>query len=294
MTRRWRWAAWGVSACLLAGTGCGRDLASQWAGPFFFIQMADTQLGMATSNADMATELPLFEEAIRHANRLRPAFVVICGDLINLPMDEEQTAAFHRIAGGLDPSIPLFLVSGNHDVGNEPTPESLRWYRDRFGADVYAFDFGGCRFLVLNSTVMHRPGHVADALTRQEAWLADELRTSAEREPTHLIVFQHHPLFIETPDEPDAYANIPQVRRQRYMDLFAEAGVTAVLAGHHHRCGGGNFGPVEMIITGSVTNAFDKVGPGLRIVRVYRDRLEHAFYPLAAMPASVELTPALN
>ena len=66
-----------------------------------------------------------FEFAIATANRLKPAFVVITGDLINESGNAAQTAEYKRIAAKLDPEIKLYSVPGNHDVQNEPTAESL-------------------------------------------------------------------------------------------------------------------------------------------------------------------------
>src|SRR5438093_10256016 len=118
-----RWTALGV----LATTGLS-------AADLFFIQMSDPQFGMYAKNRDFAQETANFEFAIANANRLRPAFVVVCGDLINKAGDPAQTAEYWRIARKLD-GIPLYNVPGNHDVGNEPTPESLAAFRKKFGRD---------------------------------------------------------------------------------------------------------------------------------------------------------------
>ena len=90
-----------------------------------FIQMSDPQFGMFTKDANFEHETVNFEFAIATANRLKPAFVVITGDLINKGGDPAQAAEYKRISAKLDPKIRLFSVPGNHDVGNEPTPESL-------------------------------------------------------------------------------------------------------------------------------------------------------------------------
>jgi len=83
--------------------------------------------------------------------------VVICGDLINKPGDPVQIEQFLRVAGRLDPKIRSISVPGNHDVENTPTPESLNRYRQKFGPDWYAFRHGGCRFVVINTTLIHDP-----------------------------------------------------------------------------------------------------------------------------------------
>ena len=107
-----------------------------------FIQMSDPQFGMFTKDADFAHETANLEFAIATANRLMPAFVVITGDLINKPTDAAQAAEYKRITAKLDPKIKLYSVHGNHDVGNEPTKESLAQYRERFGPDYYSFRSG--------------------------------------------------------------------------------------------------------------------------------------------------------
>src|SRR6476659_6504922 len=108
----------------------------------FFLQMSDPQFGMYAGNKDFQQETINFEFAISTANRLRPRFVVICGDLINQAGNVAQAAEFHRIAAKLDPAIKLYNVAGNHDVENEPTPATLAAYRKGFGPDYYTFRSG--------------------------------------------------------------------------------------------------------------------------------------------------------
>src|SRR5437588_4273520 len=122
-----------VWLAILLAPGVGR------ASDFFFLQMSDPQFGMYTANGEFSQETANFEFAIANANRLRPGFVVVCGDLINKPADPAQTAEYFRIAGKLDPAIKLYNVAGNHDVRDEPTSESLAAYRQKFGPDYYSF-----------------------------------------------------------------------------------------------------------------------------------------------------------
>ncbi|MBD0286998.1 MAG: metallophosphoesterase, partial [Flavisolibacter sp.] len=98
--------------------GCASARIRHPTKPFYFFQMADTQFGMFTDNKGFTKETINFEKAIAAANRLHPAFVIICGDLVNRPGDPAQIAEYKRIAAALDPSIPLYNVPGNHDVGN--------------------------------------------------------------------------------------------------------------------------------------------------------------------------------
>ncbi|MCP5059080.1 MAG: hypothetical protein GY937_20440 [bacterium] len=213
----------------------------------FFLQMADTQFGMFAKplsfsmlgwpwNEDsFEEETQRFEQAISHANRLKPAFVAFCGDLVNTPGHSGQIAEFKRIAAQLDAEIPLHLVAGNHDIENEPTPQTLARYRDDFGKDWYSFRHDDVYGIVLNSTILVEPDAVQADVDAQLAWLEAELPQAQASGARHILVFQHHPYFIEAPDESDGYFNIPHETRRLYLDLFKAHGVHAVFAGHYHR-----------------------------------------------------------
>src|SRR3954447_5324441 len=107
--------------------------------PFFFIQASDPQFGMFTENRDFRQETANWEFVIANVNRLKPAFLVVTGDLTNQEGNADQIAEYKRINRKLDPSIHLYSVPGNHDVANDPTPESLAAYRKTYGPDYYSF-----------------------------------------------------------------------------------------------------------------------------------------------------------
>jgi len=276
-----------IGLFLTALAGCATDRQARWQGPFFFIQLADPQFGMFAANKDVEKEAALLNQAIDHANRLRPAFVVICGDLINKPGDYGQAVEFLRAADRLDRRIPLRLVAGNHDVDNTPTPESLKRYRLWFGPDWYAFYHGGCRFVAINTTLVHDPSKAPEEMQRQETWLEQELTAPQHPRPVHTILLQHHPWFNQTADEPDSYENIPRSRRGQYLEWLTQAGVSAVFAGHRHGNSTARYGNMEIVATGPVGKPLRKDPSGLRIVEIYRDRLVHRYYPLDAVPERV-------
>ena len=62
----------------------------------------------STKDANFVHETANFEFAVAAANRIKPAFVVITGDLTNKAGDAAQIAEYHRIAKKLDPKIKLF------------------------------------------------------------------------------------------------------------------------------------------------------------------------------------------
>jgi 3',5'-cyclic AMP phosphodiesterase CpdA len=189
---------------------------------------------MYTENKGFEHETANFEFAVATANRLKPAFVVVTGDLVNAAGDAAQIAEFKRVAGRLDPNIRLFLMPGNHDVENEPTKESLARCREQFGPDYYTFRVGDITGIALNSNLEKGAQGVPEEATKMEAWLRTELAKARRDGAKRLIVFQHIPFFLKDPDEEDRYENIPRETRQRYLKMLHEYGVKQVFASHYH------------------------------------------------------------
>jgi 3',5'-cyclic AMP phosphodiesterase CpdA len=263
---------------VLGGALCG-VLAAQT-----FVQMSDTQFGMYAKDADFTHETANFEFAIAAANRLKPAFVVITGDLVNKADDAAQVAEYKRIVAKLDPKIKLFSVPGNHDVGNEPSAESLARYREFFGSDYYSFHVGDIAGIALNSNLEKGAEKVPAEAAKMEAWLRNELERARLSGAAQLIVFQHIPFFLKDPGEEDAYFNIPKPVRQRYLRLLHEYGVDQVFAGHYHRNELGRDGDLEMVTTGPVGMPLEGGKSGLRVVTVKDGKVTHKFFDFGDLP----------
>jgi serine/threonine-protein phosphatase CPPED1 len=263
-------------------------LAAFAAQPFFFIQMSDPQFGMHTDNRDFAQETASFEFAIATANRLKPAFVVITGDLVNQAGDSAQIAEYKRIAAKLDPAIKLYSAPGNHDVGNEPTPESLEAYRKNIGPDYYTFRSGGMLGIVLNGSLIQHPDKARQEYEEQLAWLREQL-DRGKREGIRIVVFQHQSWFLKSPDEADEYFNIPLERRRLYLSLFHQYGIRYLFAGHYHRNSGGRDGDLEMITTGPVGKPLGEAHSGMRIAIVSDEGIRNTYFDFGVLPNRVEL-----
>jgi len=258
--------------------------------PFFFLQLSDPQFGMFTADKDFAQETANFELAIATANRLKPAFVVVTGDLVNKPGDAAQVAEFHRIARRLDRAIPLYHVAGNHDVENVPTPASVAAYVRDFGRDAYAFTFASLRGMVLNSSLIHSPAGAPELAAAQERWLDAELLRARQSGARHLVVFQHHPWFLKDAAEPDEYFNIPLARRGPFLDRFRAAGVKYLMSGHYHRNAVAQSGDIQMITTGPVGMPLGSgTQSGIRVAIVTDAGIRHQFYALGELPNRVDL-----
>jgi len=257
--------------------------------PFFFMQLADPQFGMFTADADVQQETANFRFAIAAANRLRPAFVIVTGDLVNKAGDRTQIAAYRRVAAELDRSIPLYNVAGNHDVGNIPTPASIAAYETRFGPDHYVFRFRGLVGIVLDSCLISAPEGAPALFAGQEQWLRRELQGARDAGARDIVVFQHHPWFVHDPEEPDQYDNIPRERRARYLAWFREAGVKCLIAGHYHRNAVAHDGDMEMITSGPVGKPLGDGKSVLRILTVDERGITHRYYDFGEVPNRIAL-----
>ncbi len=269
--------------CALAA---GRAAAAE---PFFFVQLSDPQMGMFADNRDFAQDAANFEFVVSAINRWRPAFVVVTGDLVNRGGDAAQIAEYRRIAAKIDPAIPVHNAAGNHDVQNVPTPATLAAYRAIFGPDRYAFRAPGFAGIVLNSTVIHSPNQCSDELAAQEQWLRAELARARAEGTRHIVVFQHHPWFLQDAAEPDQYFNIPLARRAPYLALFHEAGVRWLFSGHYHRNAEARDGDLVNVTTGPVGKPLGGAKSGLRVVIVRDTGIEHRYHELGDLPARIDL-----
>ncbi len=252
--------------------------------PFHFVILTDTQMGMYANDRDFVRETANYEFAAAGVNRLKPAFVIVLGDLVNKAGDAEQIAEFQRITKKIDPAIPVYLLPGNHDVGHEPTPESVEAYRKVFGRDYYSFRAGPLYGIVLNSTVIHTPRKAESVYREQLDWLKAELEKAKESGAKHVIVFQHHPYFIAEAQEPDQYMNISTERRKPVLELLHQYNVRYVFAGHVHKSSTGKSGDLEMTVTGPVSMPFGDEGSGIRLVEVTSDGVKHRYYEFGRMP----------
>jgi 3',5'-cyclic AMP phosphodiesterase CpdA len=257
--------------------------------PSFFAVLADPQFGMYAKDKNFTQETANFEFVIASLNRLHPRFVVICGDLVNRTGDPAEIAEYKRILKELDPSIRVYNVAGNHDVGNIPTPATLEAYRAAFGPDYYTFSEGTIFGIVLDSNLIRSPGGASEAAKQQEQWLGKTLAGAKAHPDRQIVVFQHIPYFDKAPEEADNYFNIPEPARRNYLDLLEKAGVRYVYAGHLHKTAIAKDGPLTEVVAGAVGMPLGGSLSGFRIIVVDGQELHPAWYCLAGIPNQVDL-----
>jgi len=255
--------------------------------PFFIIQVTDPQFGMFESNKGFTAETELYEKAVSEINKLRPDFVVITGDLVNDKDNLTQIAEFKRITSRINSEIPVYYSPGNHDIGQSPEPEDIDLFINNYGHDRFSIKHKNCLIMGLNSCIIK--SKTPDLELLQFDWLQKQL--SKGKKSNQILIFTHYPFFINSSDEPETYSNIAIEIRNRYLSIFKDFNVDAVFAGHLHNNSTAKFGDIDLIITSAVGKPLGRAPSGIRIIKVYPDRVESEYYDLGEAPESVIFLP---
>lgn len=251
---------------------------------FFFIQISDPQFGMIENNKGFSNESALVERSIAVINRLKPDFVVVTGDIVHDPRSVEQLKEWERLAATIDPSIKVFVVPGNHDVGNEATPEMVEKYKSNYGYDRFSFSHKGICFIGYNSPIIKADQQQAEA--EQLDWLKQELQNCVKGQ--RKVLFAHHPFYLQNPDEEDKYENIPIEKRRKYIQLLDKYNVRNLFTGHLHKNSTVNVGMLTTNILTGLCRSFEG-NPGFNVVKVYPNRIETVFYDVSTAPSVIKL-----
>jgi len=193
--------------------------------PVRFVLMADTHL--PTGDATFAT----IRQQILGLDP-PPSFIVVIGDLV-----ETGTAAEHKnYLSIVDPfPIPIISAIGNHEM----YPGNRANYEFFHGPEDFAFDFGSCRFVVLNDIIPRRNG-LTDA---QIDFLAVELADPAT--PNRFVLMHAPPPVVPPPWGPPPFFN-----EDRLYKLVEQAGVRLVATGHVHEFRHKLVNGVHYLVTG--------------------------------------------
>mmetsp|Transcript_36669 Transcript_36669/g.79877 ORF Transcript_36669/g.79877 Transcript_36669/m.79877 type:complete len:362 (-) Transcript_36669:125-1210(-) len=268
-----------------------------------------------TGDEAYGTELQYAQRSVQVINsmRPRPAFVIVCGDLVNTfpptkpdehtnHRQEKEVQDFKRVFAEVQ--VPLVCVCGNHDVGNRPNAYTIDLWTRRFGDDYFSFWVERVKFLVLN-TQLYKDGSGAPELAdAQDRWLDRELQDAQSQGAQFTVVFSHIPPFIWDPDEPDGYFPLSRPIRSNLLHRLASNNVTHWFCGHYHRNAGGLFrthdDQLEVVTTAAIgtnlttdhagddlglsgigTAVLDDTVSGMRIVNVSSDKgVVHRFVSL--------------
>lgn len=229
----------------------------------FFVQISDPQLGFMNLSADYSPEAELLSKAIAQVNAMDPEFVVLTGDYIQWRTDTSALAAFDSLRTFFDQDTPVYYLPGNHDVGNDAQDWEVEAFVKRYGHDRFVHKTADYTVIGFNTSVIKAQ---TDAEPAEFAWLEEQLQQADREKP--LIVTAHFPVFIETPDEPETYENLPLPMREKYMALFEKYGVDTYLAGHQHKCMGARHNGIDYVIASALGRQLGNDTHGYTVITV--------------------------
>jgi 3',5'-cyclic AMP phosphodiesterase CpdA len=191
-----------------------------------FAIVSDTHVGARNS------AYPAF---VRIIEELEIETIIHTGDIINKPGSLRQWKRFFETTGS---EKTLHVAPGNHDIRFKRSREV---YGRFFPFQYYSFSQGDTLFVMLNTVLPRQRSRIAG---RQLEWLQTELK----RDFRFKFVFLHEPLF---PVLPLHGLNVFRRARNKLHRLFAENGVSLVVAGHNHLYGRSERDDVIYVVTGN-------------------------------------------
>ena len=257
--------------------------------PFTFAVIADSHFHPpgVPAQAAWASDAE-FNDHNRHAVDLvrdaRPDFVVHVGDVPHpvpgLKAHEDALDVAQATYAALP--CPLYMVPGNHDIGDKPHPWAPaptvtearhQAFSRRWGPPWQVFEHSGCRMLLIDTPLLNS-GLPMEA--EQWAWLAEVMA-----KPARTFVFLHYPPFLLHRDEREHYDNIAQPARDRLLSLLR--GTEAIFCGHVHRFFWNPIDGTDLYVVPATSfvrpgySELGRTGPGAEFGRNDEDKLGIAF-----------------
>ncbi len=233
---------------------------------FTFAVIADTHVTEAEATAISGFDIDSVKLGaarsrylVDRLNSLKPDFVVHLGDLVHpvpgSPAYEDSADRFHRLYEAL--SCPLYLVAGNHDIGEKAFPgqprgqqesratvsdDKIAAYESQFQTHYYSFEHQDCLFVIINGMIVNS-GLACEEL--QQDWLETLL---GENQGRRIFIFSHYPLYLSRPDETQHYDATDEPGRSWLLGLFERHAVEAYFAGHVHNFFFNRHGPMHCYV----------------------------------------------
>ena len=208
--------------------------------PFRFAVIGDAEPGRFWIWRRLFNRSPdAFWTLLSRADRAGADFIVQLGDMVSRGIPRNFAGFLARLrAAAL--RTPYLTVIGNHDRHSPHGVTNDRVYRTLFGGTDYAFDRGGWRFVVVDTSA----GRLSSG---QLAWLKGTLDG---RLPA--VVFTHMPPapLGEFTDFGRKGSGGFKEGAEEFMKLMSERRVSRVYLGHVHALGVVDRGGVRYILTG--------------------------------------------
>ncbi len=278
---------------------------------FSFVHASDTHISAASAaRTDRLRTL---------VDSLRPAFVLISGDLVRdaLRVGEAEATGYYQLFNQNVSafSVPTYTVPGNHEIFGIERDKShvsadhplfgRAMYRRYRGPDYYSFTVGGVHVVALNSVDISDQWYYGHIDSLQLVWLERDLAMVPPTTP--VVTFNHIPFFSSSEslhgynDGPPAPSLITVRGRPQYRHTVSNASeVLALLKGRAYPLALSGHGHMaERLRFAGAATRFDQaaaiVGPssgagmtlpsGITLYRVRRGTIEEGrFIPLGIEP----------
>jgi len=166
---------------------------------FSFLHASDTHIS--------ETSLPRTQRLRAMADSLKPAFVLVTGDLIRdaLRVPEKEVTALYDLylSETHKFSMPVWSAAGNHDnfgierhlslVGKNNPLYGKKMFHHYFGPNYYSFNYGGIHFVALDDIDYEDLWYYGHVDSTQVEWLRNDLAAIPPTQP--VVTFAHMPFF---------------------------------------------------------------------------------------------------
>ncbi len=185
---------------------------------------------------DSRSKLSVWQSIVYSINKWEPLFMIDVGDLTQAgrsgTMDKYHFATLEKYTG-----YPFLPVMGNHDSGG------ILAFEYAFGGEgsrVYYFDYGKCRFVVLDNSSYREGTPWEEQLELANEWLA-------QKKNYRKFVFIHLP-----PPEIEkwAYHAMSPETSAPFVKLMSKHEVDHVFVGHIHAYSTASYEGVDYTVTG--------------------------------------------
>lgn len=207
---------------------------------FEFAVLGDAEPGRFWIFRALFNQPGVFQRQLSAIQEQAVDFSVQLGDMVSCGIPRNYLEFFRQL-NDVRVVKPYLTVLGNHDRSYPHGRSHSRLYRSLFGRSNYYFDYGGTRFVSLDSSR-------ARLTQLQLKWLRLVLDTGLRK-----IVFTHMPpVALRLWGGAGAAHHLGGFKRgaAEFMRLMSERGVARVYMGHVHCFGVQDIGGVRYVLTG--------------------------------------------
>jgi len=175
------------------------------------LQAMDPKLDFALILGDMTNQMPLGSTA-GHANARAEGF------------PESRSLQAHDILKLMNQAdFPIFVLPGNHDVGDDFNSTALATYEEDFGLDYYYFKTEDSVFMNLCSQYFRPKEFVSmpEKTDQQWAWIEQKFNDwSLDESVEKVFISSHNAVYFVSADEDELVTSWPVAARDQLLELM--------------------------------------------------------------------------